>query len=209
VACELTLLERVDAPWPCGRTGDVAWLDHDVLEGEPDHDGRCAVFSGSLGESRFDADVRSWLPGARETLAQHLSACPADVLLRPHHAHILSDVPGTRSMLNGRCPRPVALDVGALLTPSMALDAAPHLDRIMHGLGPMAGAILLSDLRIDEAGHAVACSMGEGILPGGVLGDSMTQWLDPALSGDVVIGVMACDIDTAARWLGWLSCPHP
>ncbi len=209
MVCELTLLEPIDAPWPCGRTGDVAWLDHDMLLGEPAHDGRCAVFSGSLGASRFDADVRSWLPGARETLAESLSSCPLNVLLRPHHAHILSDVPGTRSMLEGRCPRPVALDVGALLTSSMALDAAPHLDRIVHGLGPMADAILLGDLRIDESGHPVACPMGEGILPGGVLGDSITQLFAHGVSDDVVVGVMAVDIDAAARWLGWLSCAHP
>lgn len=205
MACELTLLEAVEAPWPCGRTADVSWLDLDLLDGAPAHAGRCAVFTGSLGEHRFEAHVQSWLPGARELLAMQLETCPMNVLLRPHHAHILSDVPGTRSLLAHRGPRPVALDVAALLTPSMASDAAPHLDRIMHGLGPMAGVVLLSDVCIGEDGSVHACAMGEGMLPGRVLGEAVTRWLEPDLPAEVIVGVMASDVDAAARWLGWLS----
>jgi hypothetical protein len=215
VACELTLLHPIASPWLCGMVGDIAWLDHDLLAGLPEVGPAatrgastrkaCALFSGSLGDERFVSDVRSWLPGARETLSGCLEACPSNVLIRPHHAHILSDVPGTRSLLASRGHRPVALDVSALLTPSMVLDAEPHIERIAHGLGPMAGAVLLSDVTIDPAGHTVACHMGDGILPGASLGEALDQWLIPDLPSDVVVGVFAKDLESAARWLGWLS----
>jgi hypothetical protein len=204
VACELLAVPSYSGLWPCGRFGDIDWLDLDLLGDDIDQSRRCAVFSGVLTDDRFAPDPRNWLIGAREQLQAVCVDLDARVLLRPHHAHVLNDVPGTRSLLQDRGGRPVALDLAALLAPSMVRDAAPHIDRILHGLSTMAGAILLSDACVDADGRTCAVHMGRGVLPGVAVGQALRRWVEPHLPDDVPVAVVADSVEDAYRWLGWL-----
>lgn len=185
-----------------GCNGAMQWLDHDLLQGPPDCDGPCAVWSGALTADRFEPSPLNWLPGAREQLARCLDGLPESVLIRPHHAQVLNDVPGTRSMLADRGERRVAIDLAALLAPSMVCDPDPHVDRILHGLAPMAGAILLSDAVVDDTGRTRAVPMGEGVLPGASVGRALTEWVDPHWAASNAICVWSADAAAASAWLG-------
>jgi len=182
--------------------GALQWLDHDLLQGPPDCAGPCAVWSGALTADRFEPSPLNWLPGAREQLAACLDGLPESVLIRPHHAQVLNDVPGTRSMLADRGERRVAIDLAALLAPSMVCDPDPHVDRILHGLAPMAGAILLSDAVVDEAGRTQAVPMGQGVLPGASVGQALMAWVDPRWAASNAIRVWSADAAAARAWLG-------
>jgi hypothetical protein len=204
VAFDLTAIDgRFCTIGAIGTSASLQWLDHDLLQGPPDCDGPCAVWSGALTADRFEPSPLNWLPGAREQLARCLEGLPESVLIRPHHAQVLNDVPGTRSMLADRGERPVAIDLAALLAPSMVRDPDPHVDRILHGLAPMAGAILLSDAVIDETGRTRAMPMGEGVLCGASVGQALAQWVDPDWAASHPICVWSVDVDAANAWLGF------
>ncbi|MCH2136433.1 MAG: hypothetical protein MK101_07615 [Phycisphaerales bacterium] len=212
MACELVELIGDEAStWPVGVAqspqGCCRWLDVDLLDGDlsdPGAPGFRAVFSGTPGEGRFDPDPTAWMAPARAAFKARLAALDRRTLVRPHHAHVLSDVPGTRSMLEGHAARPVALDVAAIMSPSMLADPEPHLDRILHGLGNMAGAVLITDARPDEQEGTVACSPGCGQIPGAVLARCIEAWLLPDLPADVTIAVPPGQREATTRWLGWL-----
>ena len=204
MACELLAVEAGAPAWPCGRWGQVDWLDRDLLHDNFDSSTRCAVFSGAIAEDRFAPDPRNWLPGARERLQAACKDLPEQVLLRPHHAHVLNDVPGTRSLLADCAQRSVALDLVALLAPSMVRDPREHIDRILHGLGTMAGALLLADACVDEDGCTRPLSVGRGVLPGQAVGEALRNWVEPHLPDNVPVAVLADSVEDARQWLGWL-----
>lgn len=89
---------------------------------------------------RFDA--------ALADLAGPLGAAGARLLLRPHHARTLADVPGALRLLNGPHAERLGLllDPAAMLAPSMLPGAKDHLRRIFEALGPRADALVLSNI---------------------------------------------------------------
>lgn len=142
------------------RAGDLAGrhlASHDT--GSPIAD---AVTSGGLlvaYSGRLDMPHRTWgLAGAEalnlraERLRTIMREQGATVLLRPHHADILSDI--QRCLAFARAERGglnLAMDPVALLAPSMIAGAADHLSRFADAIvtGPAPGAIVLTNLAAD------------------------------------------------------------
>ncbi|MCH2138207.1 MAG: hypothetical protein MK074_04065 [Phycisphaerales bacterium] len=191
MACDLELVSG-----PLGTFAGRAWLDQDLIDGYwPDTP--CVLWSGSRTGSRFEPGPANWLPDARAALTAALERMPEHVLVRPHWAQLLNDVPGTRSALQAvEGGHRLALDVAALLAPSMVASAAEHIERIMMGLGGLSACVLLTDVRVEED-VCRAVPLGGGSLPGQVVGEHLQQWVPD----ETPICVWADDEETARQWL--------
>ncbi|MBC7835965.1 MAG: hypothetical protein H7Y88_12830 [Phycisphaerales bacterium] len=87
----------------------------------------------------------AWLPAAWDQFELALATLPADapahLLIAPHHAHTISDIPSALRYLErwsskaGPIRFGLALDPAAILAPSMLAAAPDHLGRIFAALG--------------------------------------------------------------------------
>lgn len=139
------------ASWPGPRL---------VNSGEPQ-----LLWSGWLGESPTGTSPQHWTRSARQSLATAcapLASNPARIFLIPHHAHLLSDLPGciahalaARDAAAAGCPSVgIALAPTALLAPSMMDRAMDHLERIISMIAPLSPFVLIErigDRRVDGA----------------------------------------------------------
>lgn len=107
---------------------------------------RTIAWSGWMGESSGDRDFRTWAPeawarldAACDRLIPELRDRGAELILRPHSAHVLSDVPSCLHFLRKREGQGVGLllDPVAMLTGAMLTDAADYLERILWALGSL------------------------------------------------------------------------
>lgn len=126
---------------------------------------------------RMDAPHRTWgAPGAAafgawcerlRTWKYQNGAVASRVLIRPNHTDVLSDI--QRCVSFARAERgglEIAMDPVGLLAPSMLARAADHLLRFLDAIrgSPAVGAIVLTNLHLDEQGHAVPSSLHAGLL---------------------------------------------
>lgn len=144
-----------------------------VGEGDPPHD-------------IFPKDPRTWGPAAWSGLA---SACErllptltqrrAELCLRPHARHVLSDPQRCLAFLKGREDQPIRLllEPAAFLTGGMLAAAADHLERAFSALGghPSTWAVLLTN-------RARVNDHDDDLLGPAPLHDGL---LDPALLADL------------------------
>jgi hypothetical protein len=116
--------------------------------------GRWVVgWSGSMADDLFEAHPYTWLSAGHETLASRcaeiesrLASIDRRLVLQPHHRHVLSDAPSSRSFLESRDGGSigVALAPASMLTPDMAADAAEHLERMFQMLGDRCAMVMLA-----------------------------------------------------------------
>ncbi|HMN40295.1 MAG TPA: hypothetical protein PKE29_05580 [Phycisphaerales bacterium] len=125
----------------CARDGSggawrATWLDRSLIgiaasdERDLLDNRRSMVWSGSFAESRggglFDEDPRTWGRAGwteLESACHRLSITNAQVLVRPHFRHVISDVPSCRRLLESEWARALgiglAFDPAAMCAPSM------------------------------------------------------------------------------------------
>ena len=143
---------------------------------------RIVTYSGTLADTPFGDDPRTWMRPGHERLRAFLDEVePAlrshgrTLCIRPHHRHVVGDVHSAVKLLRDRAGGPieVLLSPGDLLAPSMLADAEDHLARMFAHLGPVAAGVLLFDLAHrpdpEESGLLAPCRPGEGVLPGSII----------------------------------------
>jgi hypothetical protein len=139
---------------------------------------RIVSYSGTLADTPFGDDPRTWMRSGHDRLKSFLDEVePAlrrhgrTLCLRPHHRHVIGDVHSSVKLLRERAGSPleVLLSPGDLLAPSMLGEAEDHLVRMFAHLGPIAAGVLLFDLarspETEENGLLEACPLGSGVLP--------------------------------------------
>lgn len=119
-----------------------------------EHGSVLACWSGTpaaTAEDLFPDDPGSWTPAAWAALdaaldkvAPRLAAGDVTLLIRPHHRHVVGDVPSVGRLLRGLREREiervgVLLDAESMLADSMRTrDPENHLRRIREALRPVA-----------------------------------------------------------------------
>ncbi len=139
---------------------------------------RLVSYSGTLGEGLFDDEPRTWMRAGHDRFKAFLDEIEPALRLhgrtlcfRPHHRHVLGDVHASVKLLRDRAGGPfeVLLSPGDLLAPAMLPQAEDHLARMFAHLGPVAAAVLLTDVAPDagtaETGLLAVRRAGEGVLP--------------------------------------------
>lgn len=147
-------------------------------------------WSGTLGDSLFAGTPSNWMRGpvALNALCDELSPQLVRhgkrLVLVPHARHVLSDA---RSALTWWCervitgedpnivrhspvgPRPfgLALNLSAMLEPSMISDVEDHMQSLLASFGPRIDALILQDAIPDpiNADELLPCTLGTGVLP--------------------------------------------
>ena len=177
--------------WCGGELDGFILRDHDLLTDGVPVDGCC--WSGSLASEGDPPLV--WLARGWEQLREFAGAGGA-YLIRPRTDHLISDLPSARVFVREVAPEGVGLALGpaSMLTPDMLVDAEDHLTRIFEGLGEAARVVLLEDM--DETGRPVP--LGEGVLPGSLIGSLITSLTDTA----VPVGGLAARVEDVQEWLG-------
>ena len=208
------------APPPCrglacrlGRPDEVlaAWLDANLLADDllidAELPGRHLIaWSGSLAADMEAEEPRNWMgPGAaalRERMAElepQLAALGRSLLLRPHAAHVLSDVPSCLRWLE-RPGAALAFDPGALLTVPMLALAEEHLERSFRALAPRAAIVILEDVEAPgadpEAPFPRRCPLGRGRLASAGVAALVRRFVPPEVP--IVLGPGAMDAQLAA-----------
>ncbi len=156
-------------------------------------------FSGWLGTSPAHTSPGHWTPAAKQVLAAAcatLASAPARVFLVPHHAHLLSDLPGCiahvlaarEAAAAGYPAVGIALAPTALLAPSMLDHAMDHLERLIMTVAPLAPYVVME--RVDHA-------QVDGAAIGALLRQHMGADSTLVLAGD------------AAELIHWLALPSP
>ena len=86
-------------------------------------------------------------PGLEE-LTPALDAAGVRLLIRPHVAHTVADIPACRRILSEERAERIGLllEPCAMLAPSMLADAPDHLRRILEALGHRADGVILSNV---------------------------------------------------------------
>ncbi|TVQ30597.1 MAG: hypothetical protein EA376_12090 [Phycisphaeraceae bacterium] len=136
---------------------------------------RIIAWSGTLADSLFERDPRSWLPPARrafadlcDALAPRLDAAGATLLFRPCSRHVLADPTTCLSFLRERAAEPfgIVLDPIGFLEPDMLDRVEEHLERAFEIMGEPAAAVLLAGGAVDELQHRVTHTpLGAGAIP--------------------------------------------
>ncbi|MGA1224201.1 MAG: hypothetical protein ACO31E_06505 [Phycisphaerales bacterium] len=140
--------------------------------------GRIVGYSGTLGDSLFADEPRTWMRPGHERFAAFLDEIvPAlrdhgrTLCIRPHHRHEIGDVHAAVKMLRDRAGAPVEvlLSPADLLAPSMLGQLDEHLERMFAHLGPVAAGVLIADVAEADAGDGEGLletrPIGEGVLP--------------------------------------------
>ena len=149
------------------------WSGANLLAGEvrSEGDARLALWSGWYGDAgdppshdgtSSAPDPRTWSPAGWSAMQRGLTTLAAQhapgLLVRTHHAHVVSDAPSCLRMLRAsereRERIQLLVDVGAMIAPSMWSAAEDHAARI---LGALAAE--------DGVAAVVASAPGKG-LPG-------------------------------------------
>ena len=138
---------------------------------------RLVSYSGTLAAELFDDDPRTWMRAGQERFVHFLDEVEPALIhhrrtlcFRPHHRHVVGDVHAAVKLLRERAGGPfeVLLSPAEMLAPSMMGNAGEHLERMFAHLGPVAAAVLLTDVRAtentDETGLFEHCRLGEGLL---------------------------------------------
>ena len=142
-----------------------------IRSGDPT---RVVVWSGSNAEPLFAPDPTSWMSTARDRFERFIDDAlesmsdRAELLVRTHARHVLSDIPTVRTFAANREDAPVGvlLDPASMLERSMLDCADDHLERIAHGALPSADAVLVAGLERAETlgGETELCEIGTGVL---------------------------------------------
>lgn len=117
--------------------------------------GRTAMWSGWLEweeEGESGVDPRTWGAAGwvalERVMGEWAAGAGAEVCVRTHHAHVLSDVPSCLRFAQRWEQSGVKLivDVGAMIAPSMLAAAADHAARVLEALGshPAVAAVVVS-----------------------------------------------------------------
>ncbi|TVQ61025.1 MAG: hypothetical protein EA379_07005 [Phycisphaerales bacterium] len=118
------------------------------------------AWTGGMGEGLFDDDPRTWMGSGRNALDAFcvaarpgLEARGGRLLLRPHHAHALGDVPSCLRLLREQEGGPFALllDPVAMLAQSMRADAQDHFTRMAHALAGVSDGVVIDGADEDLA----------------------------------------------------------
>ena len=222
-ACELVALPLASPGAPLG-----AFVGGNPLAGEWAFDAELPgdwafAWSGTLGDSLFEGTPANWMRGPAmldrlcDELAPQLSRHGKRLVLVPHARHVLSDA---RSALTWWCnrlfpgqrfevlppapsgPRPfgLALDLAALLEPSMVADAEDHMQSLLANFGPRIDLLVLRDARPDPADpeSLVPCPLGEGVLPR----ERTLALIAMHVPESVPVAVPGAGLDRALAWLG-------
>lgn len=133
---------------------------------------RIIIWSGSLGDSLFDDDPRTWSPRGWAALADACASISRDlagsrctVCFRTHARHVLSDLPScARFARDLACygPFQLLLDPASMLAESMLASAEDHLHRIFEGAAalPNLAGLLVSDALGPHVDLAVRLAAG-------------------------------------------------
>ncbi len=134
------------------------------------------LYSGTLGASAFEPDIRNWMAPGRtalgslvERLLDAARPCGVRIGFIPHFAHLLSDLPGQMRLWHEYSERGLAtiLSPASLITATMARDAQEHYARAFEVCAPRCDLCILEDLRLPKTPHAIPerVPWGEGDLP--------------------------------------------
>lgn len=133
-------------------------------------------WTGWLGERSGEAwepEIRHMLPGAageRAAVVERLLGVEERPMVRPHARHLVSDVPGTLSLLRAEPRLRLVLEPAVLLEPSMLGAVEDHVMRMVDALLPMAAGLVLSNVRVAESEWGPWCEpWREGVLAEAVL----------------------------------------
>lgn len=173
------------------------------------------LHAGWVGTDHAARDIRNWGSAAwtaLETLVDHLEASldrdwsAKRVLLRPHARGVLSDTQRCMKLFfeRGRQRVGLALEPCALLEAGMLPKVEDHLTRSFQSLGPLAGAVVLGNLRaaehaLHEDAPLLPNPVEEGLVSPSLLGAPARElgW-----AGTTLI-VVTRDLNAAARALMW------
>lgn len=129
-----------------------AWSGHELGGGLFEPEGP------SFGAAGWDR-----LVDAAGRLARDIDDLGGTLLVRPHHAHLVSDVPSCRRLVRDLPGVRLLLDPVSMLAPSMLRDADDHLRRIVEELGPSGAAVVLCGCM--GGGDALRpCPFGDGLV---------------------------------------------
>jgi hypothetical protein len=228
-ACELLALPLASPGTPLG-----AFVGGNPLAGEWAFDAElpgswALAWSGTLGGTLFEGTPANWMRGPAaldalcDELAPQLARHGKRLVLVPHARHVLSDA---RSALTWWCdrlfpgqrfellppapagPRPfgLALDIAALLEPSMVPDVEDHVQSLLASIGPRADAIILRDARQDpnDPESLVPCALGDGVLPR----ERTLELIARHVPEQVPVAVSGAGLDRALAWMGAAPASH-
>lgn len=158
---------------------------------------RTVAWSGTLGDSLFADEPRTWMRAGHErfaafcdAVAPSLAARGRTLCFRPHHRHVLGDVHATVKFLRDRAGGPfeALLSPADLLAPSMLATVEDHLERMFRHLGPVASAVVLADVATPARGSAEAetdllatVPFGDGILPHARIAALLAECVPPSV----------------------------
>ena len=176
---------------------------------------RIVSWSGTLAEGLFESDPRTWGRPGREALSRfcdeigvQLKSHQRRLCFHPHARHALNDIPSCLTFLRDRSSLPfdIALAPASLLVPSMLDRLEDHLQRHFESLGAQCAIVLLSDVRVVDAGDDESrCEpslLGEGLLPRDLVRSLLSAHVPPA-TPIVVDGRQGSG--AIARQLEWLA----
>ncbi len=135
---------------------------------EPHRPSNLFAWSGCPGDDLFEPSPLAWSQGAwsaleraLDELAPALDAAGVRLLIRPHAAHTVADIPACRRILSEERAEHIGLllEPCAMLAPSMLADAPDHLRRILEALGHRAEGVIVSNVA------ALPTSDGERLAP--------------------------------------------
>jgi hypothetical protein len=139
---------------------------------------RVVSWTGWFGETAdpstglFPRDFRTWTPGAWQRLQHHLTTTSAELLLRPHARHIVSDAQACVLLVRD-LPSNIRLllDPISMLEPAMLNDAQDHIARILD-LAESAAGIIIAGAEL--VADSVRPSRDGPALPR----DTVESWID-------------------------------
>lgn len=172
---------------------------------------RIVSYSGTLAETPFGDDPRTWMRSGHERFAAFCAEIePAlrhhgrTLCLRPHHRHVLGDVHAAVKFMREHAGGPfeVLLSPAELIAPSMLGQIDDHLVRMFAHLGPIASAVLLTDAASAanpaDDGLLQQRRFGEGALPAGLVARLLAEHVPP----ETPLVLLPGEVDSQRRLLG-------
>ena len=124
------------------------------------------------------------------------------LILRASAGHVLADAPACMGWLDRQRDEPnavgVALTPASMLVPAQLANLEEHFDRMFHYLSARSRLIIIEDAVPDSRGTSMRGRLvGEGDLPGSLLGEMIDTFVDPKTP----VLVHARDDSSARSWL--------
>jgi hypothetical protein len=182
---------------PFAAFADGNPLDDDWLADLAIPTTRTVAWSGTLGDTLFADEPRTWMRAGHErfaafcdAVAPSLAANGRTLCFRPHHRHVLGDVHATVKFLRDRAGGPfeALLSPADLLAPSMLATVEDHLERMFRHLGAVATAVVLADVATPargtpeaESGLLATVPFGEGLLPHARVAELLAECVPPSV----------------------------